>query len=170
MPAQRIAGVRRGRENQTAEHLRFRQRAGRAEHIFDFGVMRHTAHRSALIVVFRILSIRLDQLVEERPLLTKRQRRNQPGRSPGRIVAIIHRPLPSAVRQREKRIVIILQPQANLLEVVAALHSPSGFACTSPRRQEDRDQDGDDNDHNDQLNQRKCFSRHESRSDRRGRD
>jgi hypothetical protein len=54
---------------------------------------------------------------------------------------------------------MVVQRQADLFEVVAALHAPSGLASGLDRRQEQGDQDADDGNHDKQLNQCKGSSR-----------
>ena len=53
-------------------------------------------------------------------------------------------------------IVIVLGGQADLLEIVRALGTPRGLARGLDGRQEQRDQDGDDRDHHQQLDQREA--------------
>ena len=50
---------------------------------------------------------------------------------------------------------IVVHRQADLLQVVAALHPPRRFPCRLHRRQQQRDQDADDRDDDQQLDQRK---------------
>jgi hypothetical protein len=50
---------------------------------------------------------------------------------------------------------IVQGGQSELLHVVLALASAGRFACCLNRRQEQRNQDADDRDHNEQLDQRK---------------
>jgi hypothetical protein len=52
--------------------------------------------------------------------------------------------------------VIALQPEAELLEIVAALRPPRGFAGGLHRRQEQRHQEGDDRDHHEHLDEREA--------------
>ncbi len=51
--------------------------------------------------------------------------------------------------------VIIVHRQANLLEVVGALHAPRGFAGRLHSRQQERDEYADDGDHDQKFNERK---------------
>ena len=44
--------------------------------------------------------------------------------------------------------VIVVDRQANLLEIVAATHSPSGFTCSLNGRQEQPHQNANNGDHN----------------------
>jgi len=50
----------------------------------------------------------------------------------------------------------VVQRQAELLEVVAALHAGGGFAHLLDRGQEQADEDGDDGDDHQQLDQREA--------------
>ena len=47
-----------------------------------------------------------------------------------------------------------MQGQADLLQIVAALHAVRGFPDLLDGRQQQADQDGDDRDHHQQLNER----------------
>ena len=58
---------------------------------------------------------------------------------------------PRPKRQALKRVVIVLQRQANLLEMVAALHAAGGLAGGLHGGQQQRDQHADDGDHHQQL-------------------
>jgi hypothetical protein len=58
-------------------------------------------------------------------------------------------------RQRFAHVVIVLHGQADLLEVVGALGTPGRFAGGLHGRQEQRDQDADNRNHDQQLDQRK---------------
>jgi hypothetical protein len=49
--------------------------------------------------------------------------------------------------------------QANLLEIIAATHSPSGFASCLHGRQQKPDQDANDGDNDQQLHQREPAER-----------
>jgi hypothetical protein len=51
---------------------------------------------------------------------------------------------------------VIVERQTDLLEVVAALHSPGRLARRLHGRQQHRDQDADDRDDHEELNQRKA--------------
>ena len=56
------------------------------------------------------------------------------------------------------RVVVMVGGQAELLEVVAALHTAGGLAGRLHRRQEQPNQDADDGDHDQQLDERKAAS------------
>ena len=61
-------------------------------------------------------------------------------------------------RQLLVRVVVVVHPQANLLEIVGAL-APSGrFACRLHRRQQQRDQDPNDRNDHQELDQGKTSS------------
>jgi hypothetical protein len=53
---------------------------------------------------------------------------------------------------------VVVQRQADLLEVVGALDPPRGLARRLDGRQEQADQDGDDRDHDQEFNQGKSTS------------
>ena len=61
------------------------------------------------------------------------------------------------VRRREltKRLVVVHQRQAKLLHVVLALAASGGFPGLLYGREQQRDEDGDDRNHHQQLDQRK---------------
>jgi hypothetical protein len=52
----------------------------------------------------------------------------------------------------------IVYSQANLLQIVGALHSTSSLACGLHRRQQKPDENADDRDHDQQLNQGKTVT------------
>ena len=58
--------------------------------------------------------------------------------------------------ERAVRVVVVVQGQAELLEVVGAVHAAGGLADLLHRRQQQADQDGDDRDHHQQLDQREA--------------
>jgi hypothetical protein len=58
-------------------------------------------------------------------------------------------------RKDFKRIMVVVESQANLLEVVLALRPAGRFPSLLNRWQEQRNQDTDDRDDNQQFNQRK---------------
>jgi hypothetical protein len=58
-----------------------------------------------------------------------------------------------SVRQPTVHILKIVESQPNLLEVVAALTSPCGFAGRLDRRQKQRDQNPDDRDDHQEFDQ-----------------
>ena len=78
------------------------------------------------------------------------------------------RPRPTAVagsglitppeRERAVGVVVVVQGQADLLEVVDALGAAGGLAGRLHGRQQQADQDGDDRDHHQQLDQREAPS------------
>src|SRR4051812_19525916 len=55
---------------------------------------------------------------------------------------------------------IILQSEADLLQMIAALHSSSGFAGRLNRRQQQRDEHADDGNHHQQLDESKTALPH----------
>jgi hypothetical protein len=55
--------------------------------------------------------------------------------------------------------------QADLLQVVDALGTPRCFPCLLDRRQQERDEHGDDRDHHQELDQGERSSRHASSSE-----
>jgi hypothetical protein len=63
------------------------------------------------------------------------------------------------MRERPKRVVIVLHSQAELLQVVLALRLPSRFAGGLHGGNQQRDQDADDGDDDEQLDQRKARAR-----------
>jgi hypothetical protein len=67
-------------------------------------------------------------------------------------------PRAGSIGQGLERIVVRLQPQANLLEVIAALHAAGCFAGGLHRRQQQGDEHTDDGDHHQQLHERKSGS------------
>ena len=70
--------------------------------------------------------------------------------------------LPSAdpaVGKKPVRVVVVVDGQADLLEVVRALHPVGGLADLLDRGQQQADQDGDDGDHHQQLDQREADSK-----------
>jgi hypothetical protein len=60
----------------------------------------------------------------------------------------------SSDRERVVRVMVIVEGQAVLLEIVSALHSPSGFASRLHGREKQRDQDPNDCNYHQQLDQR----------------
>src|SRR5205814_414608 len=61
-----------------------------------------------------------------------------------------------AVRERLVGVVVVVQGQADLLQVVLALGPHGGVADLLDGRQEQADQDGDDRDDDEQLDQREA--------------
>jgi hypothetical protein len=59
-------------------------------------------------------------------------------------------------RKDVERIVVVVQGEAELVQVVLALRPAGGLARLLNRRQQQRDQDGDDRNHHQQLDQRKA--------------
>ena len=53
-------------------------------------------------------------------------------------------------------VVVIMHGEAKLLQVVGALHAVGGFPDLLHRRQQQTDQNGNDGDHDEQLNEREA--------------
>jgi hypothetical protein len=73
----------------------------------------------------------------------------------------------AARRERAECRVVVVTGEADLLEVVAALHAGGGLAHLLHRRQQQADQDGDDRNHHQQLNEREpptCWYRAHTRT------
>src|SRR5262249_26176611 len=65
------------------------------------------------------------------------------------------------IGQRLEYIMVILQSQADLLEMVAALHAAGCFAGSLHCRQQQGDEHADDGDHHQQLHQGKSTPSHD---------
>ena len=65
-------------------------------------------------------------------------------------------PINTPVGKGPQRIVVVVDGQADLLEIVLALRAGGGFADLLHGRNEQTDQDGDDGDDNEQLDQREA--------------
>ncbi len=98
------------------------------------------------------------QGVEERPLL---QIIEHPSMCARAVVVVERRGIDIPVEEIGQRsrgealvsLVIVVQAQADLLEIVDALDPSGGLAGALNRGQQQGDQDGDDRDHDEQLNQ-----------------
>src|SRR5262245_56263251 len=66
------------------------------------------------------------------------------------------RSIPNARRQMLMHVMILVGSQAELSQVVAALHAAGGLSDLLHRRQEQADQDGNNGDDDQQLDQRKA--------------
>jgi len=67
----------------------------------------------------------------------------------------------AAGREIQVGALVIVQAEAELLEVIGALHPVGGLADLLDRGQQQPDQDGDDSDDNEQLDQREPSTRAE---------
>ncbi len=61
---------------------------------------------------------------------------------------------PAPRRKASKDILVVVHPQADLLEVVGTLGAVGGFAHFLHGRQQERDEDADDGDDDEQFDQR----------------
>ena len=106
------------------------------------------------VVVLRRVPVLIELVAfQERLLLDVRQNSRDPGVLPhaaGRVGNLVVRG-----REHAERVVMVVQGQAELLEVVGALHPAGRLARRLHRGQQQRDQDADDRDHHQQLDQRK---------------
>ncbi len=90
--------------------------------------------------------LHVGQLLEDPPA------RLSPARTP---IGIAHPGgAPSAAGKKAVGVFVVQPGQPHLLEVVAALGSPRGLACRLHRRQQQRDEDPDDRDHDEQFDER----------------
>src|SRR5690606_41587265 len=97
-------------------------------------------------------------LLGDRPLLVERRKRDETRETASitvdQLVDVASSATSPAATCREivVRVVVVVQSQPELLEAVFALSAAGGFASLLDGRQEQRNEDRDDRDHDEQLN------------------
>jgi hypothetical protein len=86
-------------------------------------------------------------LVPERALFDEWQDQSAPQRGLSAAGTVLELLLHATRRKNAVRVVIVVQPDADLLQIVRALSAPSGLPSCLNRRQQKSHQDSDDSNH-----------------------